>query len=74
MKVEIYGAESCNFCKLAVDVAKKYDLDYEYFDASIDIAKFSNLFPGAGSVPQVLINNEWVGGYKDFLEVVEAMQ
>jgi glutaredoxin len=33
--------------------------------------EFSRLFPGAKTVPQILVNEEWVGGYSDFEEVME---
>jgi glutaredoxin len=36
--------------------------------------EFSRLFPSAKTVPQILVNGEWVGGYSDFEEVMEHFE
>ena len=72
MNVEIYGADGCGFCEKAVDLAEELCLDYTYIDAYTAMIEFSRLFPGAKTVPQILVNGEWVGGYSDFEEVMES--
>jgi glutaredoxin len=72
MNVEIYGADGCGFCEKAVDLAEELCLDYTYIDANTAMIEFSRLFPGAKTVPQILVNGEWVGGYSDFEEVMES--
>ena len=40
-----------------------------------DILKLVSMFKksnGAKTVPQILVNGEWVGGYSDFEEVMES--
>lgn len=71
--IKIYGTEGCHFCKMAVELAKEMMLDYEYIDASEDMNEFSKLFPNARTVPQILVNDDWIGGYSDFREVVEQL-
>ena len=71
MQVEIYGMDGCGFCEKAVDLAEELCLDYTYIDANKAMIEFSRLFPGAKTVPQILVNEEWVGGYSDFEEVME---
>jgi len=72
MEVEIYGTDGCGFCEKAVDLAVELDLDYTYINANEASIEFSRLFPGAKTVPQILIDGEWVGGYSDFEEVMES--
>ena len=74
MEVVIYGTDGCGFCEKAVDLAEELCLDYTYIDASRDTIEFSRMFPGAKTVPQILLNGEWVGGYKDFEEVMESFE
>ena len=71
MNVTIYGSEGCGFCEKAVELAEELCLDYTYVDANHAIQEFSKLFPSAKTVPQILVNGEWVGGYSDFEEVME---
>ena len=72
MNVEIYGADGCSFCEKAVELAEELCLDYTYIDSNTATIEFSRLFPGAKTVPQILVNGEWVGGYSDFEEVMES--
>ena len=72
MQVEIYGADGCGFCEKAVDLAEELCLDYIYIDVNRSSLEFSKLFPGAKTVPQIMVDNEWIGGYKDFEEVMES--
>ena len=74
MQVEIYGMDGCGFCEKAVDLAEELCLDYTYIDANIAMIEFSRLFPSAKTVPQILVNGEWVGGYSDFEEVMEHFE
>ena len=71
MQVEIYGMDGCGFCEKAVDLAEELCLDYTYIDANKAMIEFSRLFPGAKTVPQIVVDGEWVGGYSDFEEVME---
>ncbi len=74
MNVEIYGTDGCGFCVKAVDLAEELCLDYTYIDANTAMIEFSRLFPGAKTVPQILVDGEWVGGYSDFEEVMEHFE
>ena len=74
MQVEIYGMDGCGFCKKAVELAEELCLDYTYIDANTAMIEFSRLFPNAKTVPQILVDGEWVGGYSDFEEVMEHFE
>ena len=72
VNVTIYGSDGCGFCEKAVDLAEELCLDYTYVDANDAMIEFSRLFPGAKTVPQILVDEEWIGGYSDFEEVMES--
>lgn len=67
MKVEIYGAEWCHFCKQAVQLCKTNDIQYEYYDID-EATHLANLEERMGSkvksVPQIYLNGDLVpNGY-----------
>jgi glutaredoxin len=70
--IKIYGTEGCHFCKMAVDLAESMEKEYEYIDAAENMNEFSNLFPSARTVPQILVNDEHIGGYGDLVKVLET--
>jgi glutaredoxin 1 len=67
MKIEIYGADWCGYCKKAVELCKIKLLQYEY----VDIDKTSNMRlletrigNKVRAVPQIFIDGQLVlGGY-----------
>jgi glutaredoxin len=67
MKIEIYGAEWCTFCKQAVDLCESNSLEFSYFD----IDKSTNLKTleermgtKVKTIPQIFKNGEFLpGGY-----------
>jgi glutaredoxin 1 len=67
MKVEIYGASSCNYCTQAVQLCETRDIEYNY----IDVGSPENLQTLEGrigskvrTIPQIFINGDFVpGGY-----------
>jgi len=76
MKVEIYGAEWCSYCKQAVQLCESNGLQYDY----IDIDKSTNLqslTDRLGSkprtVPQIFIDGKHTpGGYNEFLKSIRV--
>jgi len=73
-KIEIWGTEDCHFCHLAEELAKSKGFEVESIEASQDMMKFMELFPGVKTVPQILIGDTWVGGYSDLKEVLESIE
>ena len=73
-KITVWGAEDCHFCHLAVDLAKSKGFEVENIEASHDMLKFMELFPGVKTVPQILIGDTWIGGYSDLKEVLESVE
>jgi len=69
----IYGKPMCPFCEQAKAFCEQRGFDYEYKVLDTDYTKEELLetFPGARTVPQIVINGEKVGGYEGFMNYVE---
>lgn len=67
MKVEIYGAEWCSFCKQSVQLCEANSVKYEYIDIDEThnlIGLEARLGGKVRSVPQIFLNGELVAsGY-----------
>lgn len=65
MKIEIYGAEWCNFCKQAVSLCESKAVVYEYIDID-ETANLRMLEERMGSkvrtVPQIFLDGNLVPG------------
>lgn len=76
LKIKIYGKENCPWCEKAKELLDKRDIPYDYINIS-DKENFSDndlkklvveIAPGAKTVPIVLINDRWIGGYSELKE------
>ena len=73
-KVEIYTWSTCPFCRRAKELLDIKDVDYTEYDITGDedarekMAARSN---GRRTVPQIFINNQWIGGCDD-MHLLEA--
>ena len=65
MKIEIYGAEWCSYCKQAKALCESKSLDFDYIDID-DSANMRSLEERVGSkvrsVPQIFIDGQIVSG------------
>ena len=75
--VVIYTKDSCNYCNYTKNYLKHYNIKFEtvvlnddnkrkefYKDLSSSVNKEIN------SVPQIFINDKYVGGFEDFIKVI----
>lgn len=73
--ITIYGKANCGFCTKAKAFAKERQLKFEYKDVGISQDTLNELMDRATgtvrSVPQIFVNNDHVGGYRELLEYVE---
>lgn len=71
MKVVIYGAPGCGFCTQAKKICESNKYDYTYIDMQLENISQSELESRIGSpirsIPQILINDQYVGGYLEFV-------
>ena len=65
MKVEIYGAEWCSYCKKAVSLCENKSVQYDYIDID-DTVNLRSLEERVGnkirSVPQIFMDGHLIPG------------
>ena len=71
-KIKIYSKTSCVFCKLSKMLLKNINKDYEEIlldDMNLKLETYDKLSKQLGkeikSVPQIFIDNEYIGGYEE---------
>ena len=69
MTIEVYGKRNCSYCSLAKSFLDKQNIEYSYFDIEAEGFDLTSLLkvtaPGARSVPIVVIDGKWIGGYTE---------
>ena len=71
--IEIYGKPMCPFCDKAKALCETRKFNYTYKSLGTDYTKEELLenFPGARTVPQIVVNGEKIGGYDSFTKYLE---
>ena len=69
----IYGKPQCPFCEMAKNLCEQRGYNFEYRTLGIDYTREELLenFPGARTVPQIVVNGLKVGGYEQFTKYIE---
>tara|TARA_Y100000590_G_scaffold12435_1_gene15139 strand:- start:531 stop:770 length:240 start_codon:yes stop_codon:yes gene_type:complete len=65
MNIEIYSKTNCAYCDRAKIKLQKYKPKVHMLDKDYTREDFFNKFPNAKTFPQIMINNEHVGGYHE---------
>ena len=71
-KVEIYTANNCPFCVKAKTLLNKKNVMFNEVDVSNDNAlreKMSNMTNGKRTVPQIFINNAYIGDCENIFSI-----
>jgi len=72
MHVVLYTKENCGYCTRAKELLKSKGIDYYEMQVGEqgDISRedLLRLFPSAKSLPCVLVENKYIGGYKELAE------
>ena len=71
--IEIYGKDNCIYCKMAVDLVEKHNLQYKYYKLGSEytVEQYQEKFPGRRTVPGIIIHNFPIGGYDELVGYVE---
>jgi glutaredoxin len=69
----IYGKPMCPFCDKAKALCEQRGFPYEYKTLDVDYTKEELLetFPGARTVPQIVVNGQKVGGFEGLTKYIE---
>jgi glutaredoxin 3 len=73
MKVEIYSKDNCVFCDRAVSLAtlKQTTLTVKKLGVDFDMQDLMEKFPTARTFPQIIVDDEAIGGYTEFAAFVK---
>jgi glutaredoxin 3 len=73
-KVEIYTTGDCSWCLAAKMLVKQKGHGYEEVRIDTDPAKFAEMLGRSQrrSVPQIFIDDEFIGGFEDLVAAVRA--
>lgn len=73
MKAIIYSTPVCGYCQMAKTLMQKHNIEYEEFTVGKDITKeelVEKLGKEVRSVPQILVDNNYVGGYTELSKLL----
>ena len=72
MNIEIWGKEPCPFCVMAKNLCEQKGLEYNYKHYGIDFSRNEMLdtFPTARTFPQIIVNEEKIGGYDNLKKLL----
>ena len=68
---EIYGTTDCAYCDRAKILLAMKEKEYTFIDVAENediTAAFFNKFPNVNSVPQIMDDDKYVGGYEELRE------
>ncbi len=75
MKAVIYSKDFCPYCEDAKILLKAKNIEYTEYVVGVDISRddFLKKIPNAKTVPQIYLDEEYIGGYDNlsarFLQV-----
>lgn len=77
-KITIYGKPNCHWCTAAKEFLNRRQILYEYINimagdiSSDDIKHLTTVIaPGAKTVPIIIIDGKWIGGYEQLIGVYQ---
>ena len=75
-KVEIYSHPGCGYCQQAKALLKERGIRYREQDVGRDQRLLSEMVQRTGgrTFPQILINDQPIGGYSELLELDRAQR
>ena len=80
--ITIYGKPNCTFCDQAKTLSTTRAMEYNYIELDVGQPRlpdveyisrddFMMLFPNAQTVPQILVDNVHVGGFKELQQYLK---
>ncbi len=74
MKVEIYSKDACSFCNAAIRLSESQGFDTTVYKLDEDYTReeLFDKFPNVKSFPIILVDDKFVGGYREFANSLAA--
>ena len=69
-KAIVWSNIGCHSCEMAKDLLKQKGIEYEERNLAKDwkIQQLLEVVPGARSVPQIFVDDKYIGGYNELVE------
>jgi glutaredoxin 3 len=70
-KIKIYTTEHCPYCIAAKKLCESKGLEYQEIDLTHDFEGLAKIKEKTGmqTVPQIFVNEEFIGGYTEFRQL-----
>ncbi len=71
-RVKVYSTGTCPICTKTKDLLKKWNIEYQELRVDQDrpaLVEMSKLTNGARTVPQIAIDDKWIGGFSELTEM-----
>lgn len=71
-RVKIYSTGTCPICDKTKTLLNKWGIEYEEARIDLDrglLQEFSRVTNGARTVPQITIDERWIGGFNELTEM-----
>jgi|TARA_B100001105_G_scaffold247107_1_gene231455 glutaredoxin len=71
--ITIYGKTACGFCDAAKQLCETRGYKYKYKQLDKDFTRedIIKTFPGARTFPQIIVNDDKIGGYEQLIQYIE---
>jgi glutaredoxin 1 len=74
--ITIFGKASCSYCRRAKELCENKGLNFRYVDIEVDGISQADLEKTVGkpvvTVPQIFHGRDYIGGYEEFNEFLQA--
>jgi glutaredoxin len=72
--IEVYGKDDCYWCGRAKAFLEDKKLPFEYFRIGehLNRDEFLEKFPGAKTVPQIIVDGKSIGGYDNLVNLLAS--
>ena len=69
-KAIVWSNVGCHFCEMAKDLLKQKGIEYEERSLAKEwkVQQLLEAVPGARSVPQIFLDDKYIGGYDELVE------
>ncbi len=68
--VEIYGASWCDYCQKAKTLCEDEGVLFSYVDVEVE-ETLDEKFNSSGTLPQIFVDNNFIGGYTELKQLVD---
>lgn len=68
--ITIYGKPNCGYCNMAKTLCEQRGVEYSYLSLGedYDADEFAEKFPTARTFPQIVVDDQTVGGFNELRE------